>query len=57
MVAIILTSVCHDIDHSGLTNNFLYLTNDLLTQLYDDCPGEMHRYEFTLFLLQVLVYT
>ncbi|EEB11344.1 cAMP and cAMP-inhibited cGMP 3',5'-cyclic phosphodiesterase, putative [Pediculus humanus corporis] len=52
MVAIILTSVCHDIDHSGLTNNFLYLTNDLLTQLYDDCPGEMHRYEFTLFLLQ-----
>lgn len=52
-MSLIIAAVCHDIDHSGLTNNFIRLKNDVLAQLYEDFCDENHRYEVTMYFVQV----
>ncbi|XP_044757857.1 cAMP and cAMP-inhibited cGMP 3',5'-cyclic phosphodiesterase 10A-like [Coccinella septempunctata] len=51
--ALLISSICHDIDHGGCTNNFLILTNDNLYQLYNDSPWENYHYLVTVKLIEV----
>lgn len=51
MKCMLIATLCHDVDHFGLTNNFLQATNHCLSQLYTDSPMEEHHYEVALILL------
>lgn len=42
--ALIISCICHDLDHGGFTNNFLILSNDILAQLYEESTLENHHY-------------
>lgn len=55
--ALLISSICHDIDHGGCTNNFLLITNDVVYQLYNDSPWENHHYNVTVRLLQVNIFS
>lgn len=49
--ALIISALCHDVDHGGFTNNFLQMTNDILVQLYEESPLENHHYYMTMTLM------
>ncbi|KAJ8978479.1 hypothetical protein NQ317_018732 [Molorchus minor] len=49
--SLIIAALCHDLDHSGFTNNFLQLTDDTLAQLYDESPLEYHHYRVAMIIL------
>ncbi|XP_063621951.1 cAMP and cAMP-inhibited cGMP 3',5'-cyclic phosphodiesterase 10A-like [Cydia splendana] len=42
--ALLLSGVCHDLDHPGVNNNFLSLTNHPLSQMYRTSLLEYHHY-------------
>ncbi|KAK9875163.1 hypothetical protein WA026_005954 [Henosepilachna vigintioctopunctata] len=50
--ALLIASICHDIDHGGVTNNFLMITNDVIFQLYQESPWENYHYMITMRLLE-----
>nr|XP_022910381.1 cAMP and cAMP-inhibited cGMP 3',5'-cyclic phosphodiesterase 10A-like [Onthophagus taurus] len=41
----------HDVDHGGVTNGFLRLTNDVMAELYEESTWECHHYDITMILL------
>lgn len=51
--ALLIACLCHDMDHRGVTSNFLGLTNDILVELYETSPMERHHYKMTTVLLDV----
>jgi cAMP and cAMP-inhibited cGMP 3',5'-cyclic phosphodiesterase 10 len=50
--ALLIACVCHDIDHVGLTNNFLQLIRDDLALLYETSILENHHWQTTHMLLK-----
>lgn len=52
-MSLFIASLCHDVDHTGLTNRFLTLNNSFLSQLYDDMPLEKHHVQVCFLLLEV----
>ncbi|KAK5650146.1 hypothetical protein RI129_001175 [Pyrocoelia pectoralis] len=50
--AFMVAALCHDLDHRGLTNNFLQLVNHPLVELYEESYLENHHYHVTLILLR-----
>ncbi|KAJ8952651.1 hypothetical protein NQ318_020966 [Aromia moschata] len=51
--SLLISALCHDLDHSGFTNNFLQLTDDTLAQLYDESPLENHHYRTAMLILSI----
>ncbi|XP_049824772.1 cAMP and cAMP-inhibited cGMP 3',5'-cyclic phosphodiesterase 10A isoform X2 [Aethina tumida] len=49
--ALMIAALCHDIDHRGLTNNFLKLTGDNLALLYEESIMENHHIQVTMMIL------
>lgn len=41
---LIVACLAHDLDHGGVTNNFLTNTNDVMAQLYETSIWESHHY-------------
>lgn len=52
--ALLVATICHDLDHRGFTNNFLILTNDMLAQMYEESPLENHHVYMTMLILEDL---
>ncbi|KAL3277038.1 hypothetical protein HHI36_012400 [Cryptolaemus montrouzieri] len=52
--ALMIASICHDIDHGGLTNTFLMTTNDVIYQLYPESSWENYHYLVTAHLLELI---
>lgn len=46
-----IASLCHDLDHAGVTNNFLDSTKDDLAYLYQHSILENHHYYVTMLIL------
>ncbi|GJQ80088.1 hypothetical protein Trydic_g19371 [Trypoxylus dichotomus] len=42
--ALMIATLAHDVDHGGVTNNFLVTSNDVMWSLYEDSPWESHHY-------------
>lgn len=55
MKGLIIASLCHDIDHYGLTNAFLQLVEDDIAQLYETSALENHHWTITKMLLDTHV--
>lgn len=55
MKCLIIATLCHDIDHFGLTNNFLQVTNHILAQIDNKSPLEAHHFDVAQHLLKVRV--
>ncbi|KAI4456409.1 cyclic nucleotide phosphodiesterase [Holotrichia oblita] len=49
--ALMVATLGHDLDHGGVTNNFLATTHDVMAQLYNDSIWESHHYEVLLIIL------
>ncbi|XP_068082303.1 cAMP and cAMP-inhibited cGMP 3',5'-cyclic phosphodiesterase 10A-like [Anabrus simplex] len=49
--ALLVASLCHDLDHRGYTNNFLQMTNHSLSQLYSESPLENHHFQVTMIII------
>ncbi|RZC35129.1 cAMP and cAMP-inhibited cGMP 3',5'-cyclic phosphodiesterase 10A [Asbolus verrucosus] len=49
--ALIISALCHDLDHGGFTNNFLQLISDDLSELYEESFLENHHYRVTMTIL------
>jgi cAMP and cAMP-inhibited cGMP 3',5'-cyclic phosphodiesterase 10 len=49
---LIVAALCHDLDHGGFTNNFLELTKDDLSYLYESSILENHHYYVAALLLE-----
>ncbi|XP_044258943.1 cAMP and cAMP-inhibited cGMP 3',5'-cyclic phosphodiesterase 10A-like [Tribolium madens] len=49
--ALLIASLCHDIDHPGFTNNFLQIIKDDITILYEAPALENHHWEVTKMVL------
>ncbi|XP_044756181.1 cAMP and cAMP-inhibited cGMP 3',5'-cyclic phosphodiesterase 10A-like [Coccinella septempunctata] len=47
MKALLISSIGHDIDHSGYTNNFLHETDDVLYRLYQESSWENYHFLVT----------
>lgn len=47
MKVLLISSIGHDIDHSGYTNNFLHETDDILFQLYQESTWENYHFLLT----------
>ncbi|KAG8225559.1 hypothetical protein J437_LFUL002076 [Ladona fulva] len=43
--AFVISCLCHDSDHLGVSNSFLQLTKHELSQLYETSPLENHHFE------------
>ncbi|KAF5278629.1 hypothetical protein FQA39_LY00671 [Lamprigera yunnana] len=50
--ALIIGTLCHDIDHRGFGNNFLHLVEHPWTFMYEESVLENHHYFVTMILLQ-----
>ncbi|KAI4460298.1 cyclic nucleotide phosphodiesterase [Holotrichia oblita] len=48
---LIIAALAHDVDHGGVTNNFLHISNDVMSQLYEESPWENHHYAVTMIML------
>ncbi|GJQ85802.1 hypothetical protein Trydic_g20359 [Trypoxylus dichotomus] len=48
---LIVAALAHDVDHGGVTNNFLHISNDVMSQLYEESPWESHHYAVTMIIL------
>lgn len=55
--ALLIAALCHDIDHGGVTNSFLHLSNDHISQLYEESSWENHHYFLTMLILGVRIIT
>lgn len=53
MKALLISSIGHDIDHSGYTNNFLHETDDPLFFLYQESTWENYHFYITSMLFDV----
>ncbi|XP_056644945.1 cAMP and cAMP-inhibited cGMP 3',5'-cyclic phosphodiesterase 10A-like [Diorhabda sublineata] len=52
--SLLIAALCHDLDHGGFTNNFLQLTDDTLSQLYDESILEHYHYRVAMTILKGL---
>lgn len=50
--ALLLATLCHDINHKGYTDNFFELIKDDIIFINEDPPVQNHRYTITRFLLE-----
>lgn len=50
---LIIAALSHDVDHGGVTNNFLHISNDVMSTLYEESPWENHHYAVTMIILSV----
>lgn len=53
MKALMISGICHSVDHLGCSNYFLQETEHYLTKIYDDSYIENNTYYVALLLLQV----
>ncbi|RZB39878.1 cAMP and cAMP-inhibited cGMP 3',5'-cyclic phosphodiesterase 10A, partial [Asbolus verrucosus] len=49
---LLIATLCHDVDHPGFTNNFLQMTKDDLSFLYENSTLENHHYYVTIQILE-----
>lgn len=49
--ALMIATLAHDVDHGGVTNNFLVTNYDILSQLYETSPWESHHYNVLMIVL------
>lgn len=54
MKALLVASLCHDVDHRGYSNAFFKKLNEPLAILYNSSVMERHHYAVTVKILQVL---
>ncbi len=52
-LALVLSCLCHDLDHRAVSNGFLVSTNHPLAQLYSSSVMENHHLSQTIELLQL----
>ncbi|XP_046399433.1 cAMP and cAMP-inhibited cGMP 3',5'-cyclic phosphodiesterase 10A-like [Ischnura elegans] len=52
VTSIMISALCHDVDHPGLTNSFLVTINHPLAKLYEKSPLEHHHYYLCYYLLK-----
>lgn len=50
--ALMLSSLCHDIDHRGYNNNFIQLVNHSLSSLYESSILENHHFAVTKLVME-----
>ncbi|KAF7490183.1 cGMP-specific 3', 5'-cyclic phosphodiesterase [Sarcoptes scabiei] len=51
-LALIMASICHDLDHRGLNNSFQSRTSHPLTQIYSTSYMENHHFNHTMLILK-----
>ncbi|KAI4456413.1 cyclic nucleotide phosphodiesterase [Holotrichia oblita] len=51
MKGLMIATLAHDIDHGGVTNNFLVTASDVMYLLYEDSPWEVHHYTVLMMVL------
>ena len=49
----VIAALCHDIDHPGFTNQFINLSHDPMSILYDKSPLENHHFYLTSLIIEV----
>ncbi|GJQ80089.1 hypothetical protein Trydic_g19372 [Trypoxylus dichotomus] len=49
--ALMIATLAHDVDHGGVTNNFLATIKDVMAQLYESAIWENHHFEVTMMIL------
>uniref|UniRef100_A0A8C2PXB9 Phosphodiesterase n=1 Tax=Cyprinus carpio TaxID=7962 RepID=A0A8C2PXB9_CYPCA len=51
VLALMIASLCHDLDHRGVNNSFIERSNQPLAQLYGHSSLEHHHYDMCLLIL------
>ncbi|KAK9688186.1 3prime5prime-cyclic nucleotide phosphodiesterase [Popillia japonica] len=51
MKGLMIATLAHDVDHGGVTNNFLVTVSDVMYLLYEDSPWESHHYTVLMMVL------
>ncbi|KAJ9591947.1 hypothetical protein L9F63_001549, partial [Diploptera punctata] len=50
-IALMVGSIGHDVDHPGVTNNFLRFADHSISKLYNDSPLENHHFQVSMFII------
>ncbi|XP_043093529.1 cGMP-specific 3',5'-cyclic phosphodiesterase isoform X2 [Puntigrus tetrazona] len=53
VLALMIASLCHDLDHRGVNNSYIERTNQPLAQLYGHSSLEHHHYDMCLLILNI----